>query len=236
MTQFSGYEVPTPPQRRPFEEITHLWTKIFQMDDAFFASEARYANATDTLVSVLILAAVSAIASVLFQLAGNSLESLMPADYRAMMDSSSGAFDLVASLFGGFFGSILGFYFGSGLTYLAAKIFGGQGSYKTQTYLMTLFAVPIGILNALLGWIPCIGWLGMLGLAIYEIVLNVRMFRVVHGLSTGEAIAAVLLPSIIVGGLIACFAFGLIALIALLAGGMTNYSGLMLAPILMGLL
>ncbi len=235
MTQFTGYEVPTPPQRRTFEEITHLWTQVFQMDDAFFAQESHFANATDTLVSVLIFASVSAVASVLMQLMGSSIESWLPPEYHAMM-VSNGAFDLVASLFSGFFGTFLGFYVGNGLTYLAAKLLGGDGSFGAQVYLMSLFAVPLGILGALMGWIPCIGWLGAIGLAIYELILNVRMFRAIHHLTTGTAVAAVLLPGLIIGALIFCFAIALIALITLVSGGMDHYSGMLLLASLRGLL
>ncbi|HEY7354926.1 MAG TPA: Yip1 family protein, partial [Ktedonobacterales bacterium] len=86
-----------------------------------------------------------------------------------------------------------GFFLGQGITYLLAKAFGGQGSFMVQAYTTLLFQVPIGICIALLSLIPLVGSVASLG-SIYIYILQTFQVIAVHRLSTGKAVAVVLIP------------------------------------------
>ncbi|MBN1876200.1 MAG: YIP1 family protein [Anaerolineae bacterium] len=188
---------------RPFSEIPPLWLKIFQMTENFFVQEAPRASGSNTLISILILTGVGTILATISTLLWGGIQSTLLSEYQEFGSMSLGQ-SVAATICGGLFGTIIGFYLGNGLTYLGARIFGGTGTYGTQAYLVSLFTVPIGIASSLLGFIPCIGALIAVGLSIYAIVLNVRAVMVTHNLTTGKATGAVLLPGIVVGALFAC--------------------------------
>jgi len=211
-------EMQFPPERspRPFGEIPGLWTKVLQMTEDFFAQEAPRASASNTLLSVLILAVVSMILSGISTLTWRGTQmAFLPPEYREAFGAGAGAGPslILCSLCGGIFGTFVGFYLASGLVYLGARVFGGSGDFGTQTYLQSLLAVPTGIVSGLVSLIPCVGPLLALVVAIYAIILNVRAIKVTHNLTMGRAVAAVLVPAILVALLLAClFAVILVAL------------------------
>lgn len=97
-------------------------------------------------------------------------------------------FGVLTFLFG-----IGGLFLGQGITYLLAKAFGGQGDFMTQMYTSLLYQVPIGLCTAVLGLIPFVGSIGALA-GIYAYVLQTFQMMAVHRLTTGKAIAVVLIP------------------------------------------
>ncbi|GCE02996.1 Yip1 family protein [Dictyobacter aurantiacus] len=99
--------------------------------------------------------------------------------------------------------TIVGFFIGTGILFLIAKAFGGQGTFLQYVYSYLLFEVPLGILSSLLALIPILGSLAALALGIYRIILQVYMTMAVHRLSGGRATMAVLLLPII-GIILAC--------------------------------
>jgi hypothetical protein len=211
-------EMQSPPERspRPFGEIPGLWTKVLQMTEGFFSQEAPRASGSNTLLSILILAVVSMILSGISTLTWRGTQmAFLPPEYREAFGAGAGAGagPILCSLCGGIFGTFVGFYLASGLVYLGARVFGGNGDFGTQTYLQSLLAVPTGIVSGLLSLIPCVGPLLALVVAIYAIILNVRAIKVTHNLTTGRAVAAVLVPAILVALLVGClFAVVLAAL------------------------
>lgn len=218
--QFPTYESPpidTSP--RPFTEIPGLWLKVTQMTEEFFAQEAPRASGSNTLISVLIMAGVSMIFSTIssvisggFQMAG------MPSEYRETFAATLGGM-VMCALCSGLVGSIVGFYLNNGLTYLGARILGGTGDFGVQAYLASLFTAPIGIVTSFLSLAflvpyvgPCVGGLVVLAVAIYTIVLNVRVIKVVHNLTTGQAVAAVFAPVLLIV-ILACLVIVVLALL-----------------------
>jgi len=205
--QFPTYESPdvsvsTSP--RPFGEIPGLWLKITQMTEQFFAQEAPRASGSNTLISVVILAVLSAVLSALSSLIGGGLQAaLLPPEYRDMAAAGLGG-SVVCAICSGLIGTALGFYIGNGLTYLGARVLGGDGDFGTQTYLQSLFAVPIGIVSAVAGLVPVVGAIAVLALAVYAFILNVRLFKVIHNLTSGKAVAAIILPGLAVAVVVAC--------------------------------
>ncbi len=89
------------------------------------------------------------------------------------------------------------FFITSGIYYLIAKAFSGQGTFLAQSYSATLFYVPMAILSLVLGLIPFLCGLAGLALFVYEIVLGVYMMMAVHRIGGGKATAVVLMPAIV---------------------------------------
>jgi len=188
---------------RPFAEIPGLWMKVTQMSQEFFSLEAPRTSGVNTLLGVVIYAAVVAIVqAVIRMLAG---PAAVPAGDQLV---------LLTSMVAGFAGTLLGFYVGYGLQYLGARILGGSGSFGPQVYLMSLFIVPIGILTALSQLMPyalsvlspgsipllivsIIFLILLLVLIIYGLVLNARVIMVMHRFTAGRAVAAMLLPALV---------------------------------------
>ena len=86
----------------------------------------------------------------------------------------------------------LSFFIGTGIYYLIARAFGGQGTFLAYCYSYMLFYVPLGIVSLILSMIPFLNYLGF-AVGIYEIVLLVFMTMAVHRLSGGKATLAVLI-------------------------------------------
>jgi hypothetical protein len=98
----------------------------------------------------------------------------------------------------GFTPLIIGIFFARvGIRYLIAKAFRGQGTFLAQGYTNLLFAVPLGILSALVSWVPLLGGIVVLGVAAYTIVLRIFSIMAVHRLSGGKATAVVLIPLVV---------------------------------------
>jgi Yip1 domain len=112
---------------------------------------------------------------------------------------------------------ILSFFISTGIRYLIAKAFRGQGTFLTQGYVGLLFAVPLGILNILVSRVPVFGGLMVLGTSIYAIVLHIFSIMAVHRLSGGKATAVVLLP-IVVGILLMVVLVAIIVAMIVAAG------------------
>jgi hypothetical protein len=203
----------TPSSPRPFSEIPGLWVKVTQMTEEFFAEEAPRASGSNVLIGVLIFAVASTILSMISTaIWGGAQMAFLPPEYQETAAATLGG-NVVGTLCCGFIGTIAGFYISNGLAYLGARVLGGTGDFGTQTYLQSLFAVPIGIVAAAVNLVPCVGVIAALALAVYGLVLNVRAVKVTHNLTTGKALAAVLVPALLLGLLVVC---GVIVLLAIL--------------------
>lgn len=212
-------QFPTATAPRPFGELPGLWVKVTRMTEEFFAREAPRASGSNTLISVLILAVATAILSAISaSISGGAQMAFLPPEYRDAVGAGTGV-SALSSLCSGLLGTVIGFYLSNGLVYLGARVLGGSGDFGTQTYLQTLFAVPLGIVASVLSVIPCVGLIAALAVGIYGIILNVRAVKVVHNLTTGKATAAVLVPALLLLALVAC---GLIAFLALLGPAIGN--------------
>ncbi|MCO6452459.1 MAG: YIP1 family protein [Caldilineales bacterium] len=88
---------------------------------------------------------------------------------------------------------------------LFARLLGGRGGLLAYLSVSALSTIP-HLLGAL-GFIPCVGWLLALIGSIWGLIIQVKAVEVSHDLSQGRAIAAVLLPYILI-----------VVLIGLLAG------------------
>lgn len=89
------------------------------------------------------------------------------------------------------------FLLAGGVFCLVARLFKGNGTYKQQMYTLVLLGVPFVLLSDLLLLIPATSsWLPYIP-HLYALVLSVFMLKGVHNLSTGRAIATLLLPAVV---------------------------------------
>ena len=95
------------------------------------------------------------------------------------------------------------FFILMGTVFLLAKAFGGQGTFLEQCNSSLYIQAPLGIFSKLLALIPVVGRVLNSVLSLYGIVLQVFVIMAVHRLSWGKAIAAVLIPLVTIGVLLA---------------------------------
>ena len=105
------------------------------------------------------------------------------------------------------------FLLGAGLFYLIGRMLGGQGDLGRYAYLLASFQAPLGIITALLGLVPMLG--GCLGLllSIYSLVLTFFATKVGLNLSSGKAIAVIVIPVAVLLLLMICFVGSIAGLI-----------------------
>lgn len=105
------------------------------------------------------------------------------------------------------------FLIGAGLFYLIGRMLGGQGDLGRYAYLLASFQAPLGIITALLGLVPMLG--GCLGLllSIYSLVLTFFATKVGLNLSSGKAIAVIVIPVAVLLLLMICFVGSIAGLI-----------------------
>lgn len=205
-------------QNRSFSELIAIWINPFRMTERFFKAEVPYANTEDTLLSVFVYTIAAVLFSMLtgfFQL--QNIFPMLPPELSAMIPDL-GMLILVL-LFGSVILTPISFYIQVGVQYLGARIFGGKGSFKSQAYIQGLVQVPFTILGGLLSLsflIPVLGFVfGLLGfgLSIFAVIVNIRAVKAVHDLSTGRALAALIVPPIIVSLIFGCLIAGLLPVI-----------------------
>jgi hypothetical protein len=91
-------------------------------------------------------------------------------------------------------GSPVQFLAFSGLLFVSARLFGGRGVFRRQSYLLVLFWTPLMIGAAIAAFLPSIGiMLGAL-LRSYALILCAPALAAANHLSLRRAVAALLLP------------------------------------------
>ena len=134
------------------------------------------------------------------------------AELRQMF--SSGMMSAVAG--GAGFSAIIStplfFFIGAAIFYLIGRVLGGSGDLGRYSYLLATFQAPIGILGALMGLVPVIGACIYFILWIYSWVLTYFATKVGLNLSSGKAIAVILIPLGLLILIILCFAVSLFSL------------------------
>lgn len=88
----------------------------------------------------------------------------------------------------------IGFLIGVGILYLIARLLGGTGDFGNYAYLIATFQAPLTIAEALVGLVPFLGGCVVAILSIYGLVLTYFATKVAHNLTSGRAIAVILIP------------------------------------------
>ncbi len=191
-----AYAVPpaTPlPLGEAIQQLPNQYVKVLTKPSAMtFAEEMGKADWGIVWIQLIGYAIIAAVLGYLRSLAfpltpvtTTSSSSINPATLQAFALGGSLASILIIPIV---------FFIWTGILYGLAKAFGGQGTFVAQGYTYLLFQVPLGIISAVLNFIPIAGSLVALALAIYAIVLNIFSIMAVHRLSGGKASAVVLIP------------------------------------------
>ncbi len=189
--------------------LIQTWLSFFGMSEDLFLAEREKANSEDTLLSVLVhtIAAV-----VIFMISGffqfQQITTIMGEQLPELGFNIGSVFFFI--LIGTVILTPLTFYLSVGLQFIGVRLFGGSGDFKSHAYLMALVQVPATILGGvvtLLSLIPIIGFLaGLAGfvLSIYTIILTVRLVKITHDVTTGKAIAGLIVPPIVLMAIGSC--------------------------------
>lgn len=107
----------------------------------------------------------------------------------------------------------ISFLIGAVIFYFIGRMLGGSGDLGRYAYLLATFQAPLGIIRALLGLVPIAG--GCLGLllGIYSLVLTYFATKVGLNLSSGKAIAVIVIPVAVLLLLMICFVGSIAGLI-----------------------
>ena len=128
-----------------------------------------------------------------------------PCDATGMFGFGMGAFGSVVSV-------PIGFFIGTGISFILARLLGGQGSFSRYAYITAAFAAPLSIISSIIGMIPVVSCLAI-GVSIYQIILSYHATMVEMRLSSGKALLVVLLPLIVLILIFGCLAMSVIGII-----------------------
>ncbi|MBN2203212.1 MAG: YIP1 family protein [Candidatus Aenigmarchaeota archaeon] len=104
--------------------------------------------------------------------------------------------------------SVLASFAMSGIYYVIARLLDGKGNYATQTWLMSVYTVPITLISSLITLIPYVDLLSIF-VGLYSLYLLTLSFKETHKFNTGRAIMTWIIPFmliIVVAAIIASFA------------------------------
>jgi hypothetical protein len=206
----TGYEPPQPaplPLNEAIRQLPNQYVKVLTKPSAATFGEEMGKASWDIIWVQLI--GYSVILAILGFLRSFTNPTLFGSPTGTSAANAAAVQALIGSInLGLIFTTPIIFFISVGIYYLIAKAFGGQGTFKVQSYTQLLYQVPIGIVSSILFLVPYIGVLGSF-LGIYSIVLEVLSIMAVHRLSGGKATAVVLIP-IALAIVLAC---GIIAII-----------------------
>jgi Yip1 domain len=203
-----GYGYASPQQPRPLgqaiRDLPNQYRNVLSHpSDQTFAGEMVKADWTVVWVQLLILVVVGVVLGVI----SGAYVSAQASSILGTpgFGSSAAAFTVATSVAGAFLRIIFipaAFFIGVGVQFALARAFNGQGTFLAQSYTHLLFKTPLDIIGYIFStifvFIPVVGTIlgGIVGLAllVYAVVLNIFQIKAVHRLSTGNALAVVLIP------------------------------------------
>lgn len=219
-----------------FGAMIQTWMNVLtHPGEAAFQEEQHHPQAK--LSTAIIWVAISGVVAAIFNgigalIGGGAMSGTMqsilsnpdiPPEMRDMIGQYAGA-----AGGGGFFAAFCGaliltpivFLIVSGILFVIAKMFGGDGEFEEQTYLLSTFGAPLTMVNAVIGIVPILGaCLGLL-IGLYQLVLATMAIKVSHNLDTAKAVMVVLVPVVVIFLCFICiFAVALISLGAVFGSG-----------------
>lgn len=103
----------------------------------------------------------------------------------AISNLTGGEGNVVGRIIGGAVGGVIGLFVWTGLLFLLSRLFRGEGTYIELVRGIGYTAAPFA-----LGVVPFLGLVG----AVYSAVMQIRTVEETQRLSTGTAVAVVLIP------------------------------------------
>ena len=110
------------------------------------------------------------------------------------------------------------FLIGSAIFWIIARIWGGEGSYTEQTYLMAAYSAPLFILNTLFNMTPLLGPFLILAANIYWVVLSYYALKVTHNFSSNRVVGVLALPLLLFLFFVCCSLFLMAGVMGALLG------------------
>jgi hypothetical protein len=95
-------------------------------------------------------------------------------------------------------GAVIGFVIGSAILLVAAKLFGGDGTFVHQSYLLAAAYAPMSIISTAVVALPVVGLVLGLAASLYSLWLAVVALQAAHSYSRGRAVLTVLAPTLLV--------------------------------------
>jgi hypothetical protein len=208
------------------QQWVQTWINVLtRPGETAFQEELRrpYATLSTGLVWVVVAAVIAALLgwvnAIVFPGQAGVFDDLLPQagfppEMASMMQNM-----LAGGMTGGFalFSIVLTplfFLIGVGIVHLIARMLGGTGDFGQYGFLAAAYSAPLTVIGAVIGLIPLLGGCIAPLLSIYGIVLNIFAVRVSHNLSMGRAIAAVLLPFVLLLIIMGCLVIAVVALLA----------------------
>lgn len=213
-----------------FAGMIQTWIRVLSSpNEESFVREQESPNATLataliwTVIAAVVTAVLGFIQSLLFASSAAGMLGMiemmdLPPESRGVIDQMMGSGLFVGASGAGALAGILitpiAFLIGVGIIHLIASVLGGKGDFGRYAYLSAAISAPIGIVNAFLAFIPVVG--GCVGflLLIYSIVLNYFAIKVSYSLSSGRAIAVILIPLVVGLAAVLCIVFVVAAAVA----------------------
>lgn len=199
-----------------FAAMIETWRRVLtQPGEEVFHQEKLAPNGT--LTTAVIWMVIAGVVAAIFGLiqglfAASTFDAMLgqaglPPEMEQLMRPMMGA------MFGGAsFASIITvpvfFLIGALIYHLLATVLGGKGDFAKFAYLIATFQAPVTIVAAVLGVIPFLGGCIAFLVIIYAYVLSYFAIKANYGLAQGRALAALLIPILLVVVVMVCvFAF-----------------------------
>lgn len=189
------------------------WRRVLtQPGEPVFEQEKLNPNGTlqTALIWMVIAGVVAAIFGLISGAIGASSAAAMisqmglPAEIEAQMGP------MITAISGGSVAAIISvpvfFLIGTFILHLIAKMLGGQGEYNTFAYLTSTFQAPLTMASSILAVIPFLGGCVAMIIGIYGYVLSYFAVKANYGLTSGRALAVVLIPLALLILLVICLA------------------------------
>ena len=191
-----------------------VWTKVFtKPSERTFLEITDHpeAKARSAYIWVFLAGTLSALVSSLVQFIGTliGIQQVAP-DFGQIqgLPQVMGTAGLLGAVCGapiaGVF-SVIGFAIGVAIVHATARFFGGQGSFDKLAYAFGAVAAPFSLLTGAVTLLNVIPFAALctipviLILGVYALFLEVAAIKAVHRCGWGEAAAALLLPTILIG-------------------------------------
>jgi hypothetical protein len=209
-----------------FAGAIETWRRVLtQPGEPVFEQEKMSPNATlqTALIWMVIAGVVAAIFGWLAGLMGAASMSAMisqmglPPEMQAQMGPMIAAMTGSAGL-AAIITVPLFFLIGTFILHLIAKMLGGQGEYSTLAYLFATFQAPLTIISSILAIIPFLGGCVAFLIFIYTYVEGYFAVKANYGLTSGRAIAVILIPLALLFILVFCLAIVAGGILAGLSG------------------
>jgi len=197
--------------------MINTWVNTITKPKETFAAEKGNASMGKAAVNYIIAGVISGVIAFLATLIGLSQTGSAT---TTAIGAGLGALGIIVSPIV----TLIGAFIGVGIIWIFAKILGGKGTYTQLFFLVSLFAIPMAVIGLVIV-IPAVGSILGLLVGLYTLYLWVIAVQSSQELSTGRAVAAVLIPIILIGIIIAILAvIGLMAL-GTAMGGLPGLTG-----------